>query len=227
MNNFKFLLLLAVLTIVGCTQEEELAPETNEKLPFEFVQEDGFIKVTDFDNSNVTTTVQKNNGNSSHAHGNYDLLNPQGIVYNYDFSMTENNGGTHGSGVITVTDNTAFPLLPLDLKISFDTYCVRELDNGSALIAGIVTEVENGFFEEGNVIVFQVIDNGQGKNAASDQAYNQFITFIGGTPSCELLANFIPGQTIIELLASLGILSLDDIGNNAANMQSPYKIKVN
>ena len=219
MKNLKLLLLLAVLAIVGCTQEETFTEETNENFSRQImIEQDGEVKIFDLDDYDTpvrnTTTLNKNNGNSSHAHGSYiQGLNGTRLV---DFSVTENNGGTHGSIVLTV--GTA---LGNDIVLYMDTSCVYELGNGEVIFAGIATSVENNvpgnFFELGGTYFFKAIDNGQGKNADSDVAFVPNVRWDGGT--CDdpvLLAFFNQFPEFYQ-----------DIGNNSANMQSPYGVKVN
>ena len=101
-----------------------------------------------------------------------------------------------------------------------DTACVYELGNGEVLFGGTAVSVENdipnNFFEVGFTYFFRAIDNGQGKNAPSDVA---FIANIRAELSCDdpdLIAFF-------DLFPQFYL----DIGNNSANMQSPYGVKVN
>jgi len=231
MKKFNLLWLLGIFVIIGCTEEETFPEETNETLNRQiFVKINGEVKsfdLDDFDNTNGNTTIlNKNNGNSSHAHGSYETLDVPGVAH---FSVTENNGGVHGT--ITYTE---FNDLGEDEILHMDTTCVYMLGNGDVIFAGTSTSVENDIpgnaLEVGYTYFFRAIDNGQGKQADSDQAYG-FVIFapfpdfnICDDPELEGFFDLI--AFVFGPDQGFGVL-FGDIGNNSANMQSPYGVKVN
>ena len=217
MKNLNFLWLFAILAIMGCTQEETFPEETSQDFSRQLMyEENGEIKILDLgdiDRTNSNNTLlNKNNGNSSHAHGSY-LINVTNLV---DFSVTENNGGTHGSIVLTIDTGLDDPEI-----MYMDTYCVSELGNGTVVFAGTPSSIENdvlNFYELGQTYYFFARDNGQGKNAASDQAIITALRAIDSDnpPACSSFTE-----------ADFDAFINGDIGNNSANMQSPYSVKVN
>ena len=211
---------------MGCTQEETFPEETNEDVSRQiFVNLNGetiSFDLDDFNNANGnTTTLNKNNGNSSHAHGSYDLLDVPGYV---NFSVTENNGGT--SGTIEFSEYNEIAHLY--------TTCVYELGNGDVIFAGTSTSVENDIpgagLEVDYTYVFRAIDNGQGKKADSDQKYGFALAanfpdfYICNDPEAEFFFDLV--AFVLGPDQGFGVL-FGDIGNNSANMQSPYGVKVN
>jgi len=213
MKTIKLLMLLAVLAIVGCTQEEAFPEETNTKVaPMEeltphMVSASDLEGIKGFNSDNLI----KNNGNSSHV--NIDITFPSGS--SLTCSATQNNGGVHGT--LVYDRNVQF----IDVSTYYmDAYCVLELENGEAIVGGIITQVDSdsgsSSYEVGQTLFFKVVDNGQGINADSDQYIPTF--FIGDSElPCEF-ANF---------LFNIFNFPPVDIGNNSMDMQSPDKVKVN
>lgn len=76
------------------------------------------------------------------------------------------DGSVQGSGELTYTGG--------ELKIKFDINCLKVSGN-TATMSGIITSVSGpqaaNFpgYVEGALVVFQVIDNGEGSNASPDQ----------------------------------------------------------
>ena len=136
---------------------------------------------TDMLNSHTSTAKKSNNGNSTHTHGSLDLGSLQ-----MTWSGTENNGGTHGSAVLTQQFG------PFNVNVTMETDCVNVIGN-EAVYTGRITGSENdptGFlFKIGNKVSLKVIDNGQGNNAPADQFAGLSISiggFLGGEPQvCE------------------------------------------
>ena len=126
-------------------------------------------------------TNRANNGNSAHTHGSFDAA-----PFTFNWSGTENNGGTHGSAVVTQEFG------PSVVTIIMETGCVNVVGN-EAVYGGLVTEVENspfppgaGPYAIGNIVFFKVIDNGQGNNAPADQ-YVQTLVSTTSPLECETL----------------------------------------
>jgi len=129
----------------------------------------------EFQNTNSNTGVtapSANRGNSAHTHGSLDA---GGFTFNW--SGTENNGGTHGEASVTLS------LGPSLVLVSLETACINVIGN-EAVYGGAITEVENdpfppgfpGPFSIGNTMFFKVFDNGQGNNAPADQFANTFVS---------------------------------------------------
>ncbi|MBC7688519.1 MAG: hypothetical protein H7211_10110 [Aquabacterium sp.] len=76
------------------------------------------------------------------------------------------DGSVQGSGELTYTGG--------ELKIKFDINCLK-VSGSTAIISGIITSVAGpqaaNFpdYVEGTLVVFKVIDNGEGENASPDQ----------------------------------------------------------
>lgn len=165
---------IGFLLIVGCTSEnvETQIEQLTEEQVYVFnnngensTWETKTLK--DFQSAYRNSSVianRENNGNSVHTHGSFD-----DFPFTFNWSGTENNGGTHGSAVITQQ------IGPSVVTIIMETGCVNVIGN-EAVYGGLVTEVENnpfppgaGPFAIGNIVFFKVIDNGQGNNAQADQ----------------------------------------------------------
>ncbi|WP_055443182.1 hypothetical protein [Lacinutrix himadriensis] len=120
-------------------------------------------------NSNILTNNAKM-GNSAHTHGNID-----GGSLTFNWSGIENNGGSHGSAVITQDFG------PFVVTIKMETSCISILNN-EAVYGGTITEVLNdpfngsGPYALGNTLFFKVTDNGQGRNATADQYVQAIVT---------------------------------------------------
>jgi len=124
----------------------------------------------DFNNTKSKSSAAVSKGNSAHTHGS---INRESITYNW--SGTENNGGSHGSAVIVQNFG------PIVVTITMETNCVSVLDN-EAVYGGTITEVLNdpfngfGPYALGNTLMFKVIDNGQGNNASADQYVQSLVS---------------------------------------------------
>lgn len=160
-----------------------------------------------YNNSSIVAN-RANNGNSAHTHGSNDAA-----PFTFNWSGTENNGGAHGSAVITQDFG------PFIVTIIMETACVNVIGN-EAVYGGLVTEVENnpfppggGPFAIGNIIFFKVIDNGQGNNAPADQ-YVQALVSSSSPLECETL-----GQPDFSFW-TLPFLSTNDV-------EEPGSVKVN
>ena len=115
--------------------------------------------------SDVTNT--RSNGNSAHTHGDFTFGS-----FTFEWSGTENSGGTHGSAFVTQVLGGPFGTVPVELTM--ETECIMAEGN-EAVYGGTFTEVVNspfppgGPFDVGNHMYWKVTDNGQGNNAPPDQ----------------------------------------------------------
>lgn len=175
----KKLTLLAVITTVfifGCSkQDSEIASpvknvdETSMSVyQFSFDGNDVKYELVEFERERVQSQPEANlykNGNSAHAHGDFHTW---GGFVGLDFSATQNNGGTHGTGYLEMGD----------AKMNLETSSVIVIEGvGGAIYGGLITEVIDdgglGFlFAEGRVFYMYLQDNGQGNNAPADQTSN-------------------------------------------------------
>lgn len=133
---------------------------------------------------NNVSGAEKSNPNSAHTHGEFTGF---GGGVTIEFSGTQNNGGSHGSGVFKQA------LGPFNLVIEMETACVG-VDGDVAAYAGTFTDVEGspfppnfGPFALGNTVLFYVKDNGQSANAPLSQYSTALVIFggFGGAFDCE------------------------------------------
>jgi len=181
---------IGLLLLAGCsieksdTQIEEITGDiafvlnsSGESLVLEAVSLDEIQK----NNSNAYTTSAR--GNSAHTHGDYN----DGMI-SLSWSGTQNNGGTHGSGVAELLIGEPFGFVSLTME----TECVI-VEGNEAVYGGTFTEVLNnpfppgGPFDVGNIIYFKVIDNGQGNNASPDQHAIGGLIVPAGNSNCGAL----------------------------------------
>lgn len=212
------LMSIGLLLIAGCSTEN-VEPQSEQQIEervfvFNNNGEDSTWEtnsLTDFhskySSSNIVTN-RLNNGNSAHTHGSNDAP-----PFTFNWSGTENNGGTHGSAIITQE------MGPSVVTIIMETACVNVIGN-EAVYGGLVIEVENnpfppgaGPFAIGNIVFFKVIDNGQGNNAQADQ-YVQTLVSTNSALDCETL-----GQPDF-LFWSLPFFPTNDV-------EEPGSVKVN
>ena len=181
MKTAKILILFAfaLLFAFGC-QKQESAPAADQQTTktidvWLFNSEDGSvvqktIDVNDLQSNSASNDLKQTN--SAHTHGSYS--NESRSV---TWSGTQNNGGTHGSAIVTL--NFADPAIVLTLE----TACVM-VEGNEAVYGGTITEAVNvpegeSYFEVGGHFLFKVIDNGQGHNAPPDQYSNIIAVFNG------------------------------------------------
>lgn len=123
---------------------------------------------------NNATNAEKSNPNSAHTHGEFTGF---GGGITIEFSGTQNNGGSHGSGVFTQA------LGPFNVVIEMETACVS-VDGDVAAYAGTFTNnLEGpafGPFAPGNTVLFYVKDNGQSANAPLSQHSSSLVIYFGG-----------------------------------------------
>ena len=217
MKKAVYLVAFALVVLYGCAKEESNVPieEQSTDLVWVFNNFDG---IQEWETTSINAlpsdsdvTYNRGNGNSAHTHGDY-VWSPDGGAY-YEFSGTENNGGTHGSGYMTLR----LPFPPFDnLELTTETECVMVFEGNVAIYGATITETVNnpfppgGPFDVGNIVYIKVIDNGQGNNADPDQR----------SPT-----------TVIVPDSQCGILSPSDViwdifGPNE-DIQEPGSIKVN
>lgn len=149
--------------------------------------------------SNAVPSLKK--GKSSHAHGNFTW----GPTANFTFSGTQNKGGSHGTATLTFPA----PDPTQTVVIYLDTECVT-IQDSAATYSGSITQVDNyvlppnvGPFALGNIVSFNVIDNGEGVNASPDQ-YSLVFYFSPPALGCSApsnfaffpIANVLPGEKI-------------------------------
>lgn len=187
MKKTVYLMALALVVLYGCAKEEsnDQIEEQSSDLVWVFNNLDGEFQtwetmlINELPSNSDVTTIRGNNGNSAHTHGDYTF----GIT-SFSWSGTQNNGGTHGSGVSVWILGPPFNTT---LYLTLDTECVT-VEGNEAVYGGTFTEVLNnpfppgGPFDVGNAIYFKVIDNGQGNNASPDQhAIGGFIVPAGSS----------------------------------------------
>ena len=106
-----------------------------------------------------TEVSAKGNSPSVNGQGTITLVN--GTSRHFSFhANTNKDGSISGNGVLTYTEG--------ERKIMFDINCLS-IDEGTATISGNITKDKQVDAYIGSVIWFQVVDNGEGKNAAPDQ----------------------------------------------------------
>ena len=185
MKKTVYLIAFALVVLYGCAKEESnvVIEEQSADLVWAFnnldgVQEWETMSINELPSNSDFTTTRGNNGNSAHTHGDYTF-----DITSFSWSGTQNNGGTHGSGISEFRFGPPFGTVYLTLA----TECVT-VDGNEAVYGGTFTEVQNnpfppgGPFEVGNAIYFKVMDNGQGNNAPPDQhALGGFIVPAGAS----------------------------------------------
>ena len=218
----------------GCT-EEELTTEILHDQSIEAINYTGYTLNSNTGDYAYETITQPADyvhpppgvvlrANSTNAHGNFNTATGNVSI---TFSGSQNNGGAHGSGEF----RNSIPGVGTD-HVLFDTRCLSVVGN-SAVYSGIITEVlENTIpppppppppipappppIAVGNVVVFNVIDNGQGNNALPDQHSELFLFVPDAEDFCETTPS--PDSPFWTLF---GVFPLADVGG--AN----DKIKVN
>jgi hypothetical protein len=218
MKKIIFTLSIGLLLLTGCSKEnvEPQIQQQSEERVYVLINNGEYStwesnSLNDFQSTYSNSSVvnkRVNNGNSAHTHGSFE-----GAPFTFNWSGTENNGGTHGSAIITQDFG------PFIVTIIMETACVNVVGN-EAVYGGLVTEVENspfppgaGPFAIGNIVFFKVIDNGQGNNAPADQ-YVQTLVSTSSLLECETL-----GQPDFSFW-SLPFFATNDI-------EEPGSVKVN
>ena len=205
---------LLVILATGCNEDAAPTDSMNENQSADrvwvFNNLDG--KILEWETTSINelpsdsyVTHNRGNGNSTHTHGDYVWST---LSATYEFSGTENNGGTHGSAYMTL------PFPPFEtIELTLETECVNVFEGNVAIYGATITESVNdlfGIFAVGNIVYIKVIDNGQGNNADPDQR----------SPT-----------TIISTFSECGTLSpsderWDQFGPNE-DIQEPGSVKVN
>ncbi len=124
------------------------------------------VEVPENDNQNLTVedTQTRASGPSASGQGtiSLDVIPPVGEGFRH-FSFharVKNNGSVQGSGVLTYVGGQR--------NLKFDIDCLEVIGN-HAIMSGVITR-DNQFPElEGRLCWFEVMDNGEGANAAPDQ----------------------------------------------------------
>jgi len=211
MKKAVYLVAFALVVLYGCAKEESnvLIEEQSADRVWVFNNLDG---IQEWETTSINelpsdsyVTHNRGNGNSTHTHGDYVWST---LSATYEFSGTENNGGTHGSAYMTL------PFPPFEtIELTLETECVNVFEGNVAIYGATITESVNdlfGIFAVGNIVYIKVIDNGQGNNADPDQR----------SPT-----------TIISTFSECGTLSpsderWDQFGPNE-DIQEPGSVKVN
>lgn len=219
MKKLLFLMSFALVLLLGCGKEESniISLSSDDQQ----VSEQGllfFVSAGEKEYWEVISTdeLQTNSGsvatrsNSAHTHGKFSTA-PEGSEFysTYEFSGTQNNGGTHGSAeIIQVRPNGTRHFI-------METACVVVIEN-EAMYGGLITEViENTIpnpppppppppcptfpdcppppppcdvYSVGTYFWFRVLDNGQGNNAEADQYFN--LALAGCFPPDDCFADF-------------------------------------
>lgn len=213
MKKLIFLISIGLIVLAGCSKDESNEQITEATANLFWVynldgkSQAGETIAIEKLQSDQEITYNRGNDNSAHTHGN--------IPGKFEFSGTQNNGGTHGSATVTV--NGPFGLTVLTLE----TECIM-VEGNEAVYGGIATEVVNPFggFQMGKYVYFKVIDNGQGNNADPDQ-YHGLI----GTSSSSLCGLVPPSDTSAwpPTITCCGGLTFDLI----LEVSEPGSVKVN
>jgi hypothetical protein len=185
---------IGLLLLTGCSKENvdpQIEQRTGDNVyVFNTNGEDSTwesITLDEFQSTNSKTGVtapSASRDNSVHTHGNTELG-----PYTFNWSGTENSGGTHGQATVTQQFG------PTLVTIHLETACVNAIDN-AAVYGGTITMVENdpfggggfGPFALGNIMFFKVFDNGEGINAPADQIVGTVVS-IGDPEGCNTLGN--------------------------------------
>lgn len=161
--------LACILGLFSCTEmtfeEGLLKPATDIELEVNTFNDEGMIvETTSFTapKGGAASSIESRGNKNQIATGDYQTLSGN----QYQFSAIENKGGVHGEW---------------DLKTSFGNYKVETIcvstneEDGTALVAGVVTEVlVPGFLQLDYVLFFRAKDNGEGANSAPDQTSQNF-----------------------------------------------------
>lgn len=168
---FSLLAILSTVFITSCQKEETQEPDqqTTETIDaWLFNSTDGSVvkkTINVIDLRSNSAINEREQTNSAHTHGSFSNAGKS-----VTWTGTQNNGGTHGSAIVTL--NFANPAIVLTLE----TECVM-VEGNEAVYGGTITEAlnvpEDDFYlGVGGHYYFKVIDNGQGNNAAPDQYSN-------------------------------------------------------
>lgn len=160
--------LMGILLFFGCEkntlQEDLLVPEANTAMQLITVNDQGEVleTVSVDPRKDIPTPYVKGKGNPNQiATGDYETTSGN----KYLFSAIKNKGGVHGEWEITASFG----------HYILETICVStNEENGTATIAGIVTEVLSGRYLENDIFFFRAKDNGEGAKSSPDQTSNAF-----------------------------------------------------
>lgn len=154
---------LLVFFMMGCQKESLLDPAAGQNASIDLkmgsVNDLGegitrTIKVLPADRS--TKRLKSAAKSNQIATGNYRTV----AGSTYDFSSIKNPGGIHGEWEVNSVTLGHFYLKTIDVFVNGD----------EATMAGIVTNVESGGFQENWIVFIKVKDNGEGKNSLPDQS---------------------------------------------------------
>ncbi|MCS4436818.1 hypothetical protein [Aquiflexum gelatinilyticum] len=164
MKNLKlYYAVVCVLFLMGCEQESQdnfsPDPTTSMDLQMNSVNEEG--KITSYSTKDFPASTPSHGLNMSvspnlKVTGNFRT--EAGSKYN--FAAVQDSDGVTGEWQVNS---------PTIGHFYMNSICVS-VDGNESTIAGIVTEVVSGNFQENWIVFIKVKDNGEGVNAPSDQS---------------------------------------------------------
>jgi len=165
--------LISILVFFGCTkntmEEHLLVTETKTAMQLSTVNEQGItletVSVTPCKDISTPNAQSRSNPNQI-ATGDYETVSGN----HYVFSAIKNNGGIHGEWEITASFG----------HYIVETICVStNEEDGTAMIAGIITEVLiPGTLSKNQILFFKAKDNGEGANSPPDQTSSSFGVYL-------------------------------------------------
>lgn len=178
--------LACILGLFSCTEmtfeEGLLKPTTDTELEVSTFNDEGMIvETTSFTAPKGTpsSSIESRGNKNQIATGDFQTISGN----EYLFSAIENKGGVHGEWEIKAIWGS----------YKLETICVStNEEDGTAMVAGIVTEVfAPGILELDYIVFFRVKDNGEGANSAPDQGSRLFVFFRNYRQNYGTLENFL------------------------------------
>jgi hypothetical protein len=135
-----------VLTLTSCESDSISPAETD-------------VLMSEYEIVSNTGNLSRKAGTSVNGQGTINLENGNSRRFSFH-ANTDKDGSVSGNGVLTYTKGVR--------KIMFDINCMS-VEEGMATISGNITEDKQVASNVGNIVWFQVVDNGEGKNSTADQ----------------------------------------------------------